>query len=41
MEVPGFRQYHLVPACWWIVGGATLVCMIVLRVQVWRLTRPR
>jgi ABC-type transport system involved in multi-copper enzyme maturation permease subunit len=41
MEVPGFAQYHLLPACWWLVGGATLACLVGLRAQVWRLTRPR
>jgi ABC-type transport system involved in multi-copper enzyme maturation permease subunit len=41
MEVPGFKQYHLLPGCWWYVGGATVLCLIVLRVQVWRLTRPQ
>jgi ABC-type transport system involved in multi-copper enzyme maturation permease subunit len=40
MEVPGFVQYHLVPASWWVVGTISLVCLVVLQVQVWRLTRP-
>ena len=41
MEVPGFTSYRLLPACWWLVGSATLVCLIALRVRVWQLTRPR
>ena len=41
MEVPGFREYQLVPASWWLAGAAALVCFLVLRVRVWQMTRPR
>jgi ABC-type transport system involved in multi-copper enzyme maturation permease subunit len=41
MEVPGFASYRLLPICWLLVGGAALVCLAVLRVRVWQLTRPR
>lgn len=41
MEVPGFASYRLLPACWWLVGGATLACLVALRVRVWQLTQPR
>src|SRR5205807_4722433 len=41
METPGFERYRLVPASWWLIGAATLVCMIALRFRVWQLTRPR
>jgi len=41
MEVPGFSQYRLVPASWWITGVATAVCLLILRVRVWQLTRPQ
>jgi hypothetical protein len=41
MEAPGFAQYRLVPASWWVTGAATVVCLVVLRVRVWQLTRPR
>ena len=40
MEVPGFRQYNLVPANWWIMGGASLLLAAVLSFQTWRLSRP-
>lgn len=41
MDVPGFRQYHLVPASWWLVGFVTLACLVFLRFRVWQLTRPQ
>jgi hypothetical protein len=41
MDAPGFRQYHLVPASWWLLGAATLGCFVMLRLRVWQLTRPR
>ena len=41
MEVQGFKQYHLLPMSWYLVGGATLACLIVLRFRVWQLTRPQ
>ena len=41
MEVPGFRQYDLLPFSWWFVGGAILVCLAVFSLQTWRLTRPQ
>jgi ABC-type transport system involved in multi-copper enzyme maturation permease subunit len=41
MDVPGFTDYQLVPANWWIVGGLCVVSLLVLVVQTWRLTRPR
>jgi ABC-type transport system involved in multi-copper enzyme maturation permease subunit len=41
MEAPGFSQYQLVPVSWWLTGVATVVCLVVLRVRVWQLTRPR
>jgi hypothetical protein len=40
MEVPGLTEYRLVPANWWVVGAASLVCIVVLWIQTWRLTRP-
>ena len=41
IETPGFRQYELLPASWWICGIASFVLLVVLAVQVWRLTLPR
>jgi ABC-type transport system involved in multi-copper enzyme maturation permease subunit len=41
LDAPGFGQYHLVPANWWFLGVASVVCLLVLAVQTWRLTRPQ
>ena len=40
IETPGFTQYNLVPANWWITGYASLFLLSVLLGQTWRLTRP-
>jgi ABC-type transport system involved in multi-copper enzyme maturation permease subunit len=40
MEVRGFTEYRLVPANWWFVGAASVVCLVVILVQTWRLTKP-
>jgi ABC-type transport system involved in multi-copper enzyme maturation permease subunit len=37
---PGFAHYELLPAAWWICGLASLVSLIVLTAQTWRLMRP-
>ncbi len=39
IEAPGFENYHLLPAAWWIAGIVSFVMFVVLGVQVWRLTR--
>ncbi len=39
IEAPGFENYNLLPAAWWIAGVVSSVMLIVLGVQVWRLTR--
>jgi ABC-type transport system involved in multi-copper enzyme maturation permease subunit len=41
IETPGFKHYNLVPANWWIMGGAIAACLVVLGIQTWRLTRPQ
>ncbi len=41
MEVPGFAHYDLRPTSWWLIACGTLGALVVLRVQTWRLTRPR
>lgn len=41
LKAPGFESYSLAPANWWIMGVGSVVCLTVLAVQVWRLTRPR
>jgi ABC-type transport system involved in multi-copper enzyme maturation permease subunit len=39
-NMPGFRTYNLTPANWWFSGVAIVVLFVILRVRVWRLTRP-
>jgi ABC-type polysaccharide/polyol phosphate export permease len=41
IQAPGFSDYHLVPANWWIIGTASVVCLLTLIVRTWRLTRPQ
>jgi ABC-type transport system involved in multi-copper enzyme maturation permease subunit len=41
LDISGFSQFDLVPANWWVMGGGSVVCLLVLLVQTWRLTRPR
>jgi ABC-type transport system involved in multi-copper enzyme maturation permease subunit len=40
LGTPGFGQYELVEANWWIMSGLCVTALLVLVVQVWRLTRP-
>lgn len=39
-NMPGFQTYNLTPSNWWVSGIAIVVLFIVLRIRVWRLTRP-
>ena len=41
IETPGFVQYNLVPANWWVMGIASATLLCVLTWQTLRLTRPR
>lgn len=41
IETPGFAQYELLPASWWICGTASAALFLVLVVQTWRLVTPR
>jgi ABC-type transport system involved in multi-copper enzyme maturation permease subunit len=41
IDAPGFQQYELLPANWYIMGIASAVAFLVLSVQTWRLTRPQ
>jgi ABC-type transport system involved in multi-copper enzyme maturation permease subunit len=40
IEAPGFENYELVPGSWWVSGTISLVALIFLGCQVWRLSRP-
>lgn len=39
-DTPGFRDYDLVPANWWVLGTASLVLLLLLIIQTRRLYRP-
>jgi hypothetical protein len=39
-RTPGFAQFDLVPANWWVMGGASLVLLVVLAFRTRRLYRP-
>jgi ABC-type transport system involved in multi-copper enzyme maturation permease subunit len=39
-ETPGFTQYDLLPASWWVTGGACAALLIFLVVRMWQLCRP-
>lgn len=41
IRFPGFREYDLIPAHWWVMGIASLASLVVLFVQTVRLTRPQ
>lgn len=41
IQTPGFTQYDLIPTNWWLTGGMSLFCLIVLCWQTIRLTRPQ
>lgn len=40
IEMPGFAEYNLLPMNWHLVGSASVVCLVVLAVRTWRLTKP-
>lgn len=37
----GFTRYDLLPANWWVLGGAGLTLLAFLYYRTWRLTRPQ
>jgi ABC-type transport system involved in multi-copper enzyme maturation permease subunit len=39
-ETPGFTDYELLPANWWVIGSACVALLLFLGLRVWRLTRP-
>ena len=41
IKAPGFTQYDLVTANWWMMGSLTAIMLAVLLTQTWRLTRPQ
>ncbi|MCA9077372.1 MAG: ABC transporter permease [Planctomycetaceae bacterium] len=41
IRVPGFTEYDLVPGNWWFLGGASIVCLLLLIWQTHRVSRPQ
>ena len=41
IRMPGFQNYSLIPANWWFLGGTSVVCLLVLLTQTYRISRPR
>ncbi|MEX2025868.1 MAG: hypothetical protein WEH44_01185, partial [Pirellulaceae bacterium] len=41
IRLEGFRDYQLIPAHWWFQGITSLVSLVVLVVQIHRLSRPQ
>jgi len=41
IEAPGFTQYDLLPANWWIIGCASVLFLIALSARSWHLMRPQ
>src|SRR5262249_42051359 len=39
-QTPGFTDYELLPANWWVIGSACAALLVFLRVRIWQLTRP-
>jgi ABC-type transport system involved in multi-copper enzyme maturation permease subunit len=39
-ETPGFTEYNLVFANWWLIGSACVILLVFLNVRTWRLCRP-
>ena len=40
IETPGFENYNLLPAAWYVAGGVSAFMFLLFGLQVWRLTRP-
>ncbi len=40
-NTPGFAQYNLLPANWWILGTACLALLAFLFLRIWQLSRPQ
>lgn len=40
IRAPGFEEYTLLPMNWWIGLGMSALCLSILAVRTWQLTRP-
>ncbi len=41
IRMPGFQNYELIPSNWWFLGIVSVLSIIVLLVQTWRISRPQ
>jgi hypothetical protein len=39
-DTPGFTDYALLPANWWLIAAACLALLTLLIVRTWQLSRP-
>ncbi|MFN3192396.1 MAG: ABC transporter permease [Aureliella sp.] len=40
MNTPGFELYNLTPSAWWTGLGLSAVCLCIMAIRIWRLTKP-
>ena len=41
IRMPGFQHYSLIPANWWFLGTCSVISLIVLIGQTYRISRPQ
>ena len=41
IRMPGFQNYTLIPANWWFLGLSSMISLLVLIGQTFRITRPQ
>lgn len=41
IRMPGFQNYELIPGNWWFMGTASVLSLLVLLGQTWRISRPQ
>jgi len=41
IRMPGFQNYVLIPANWWFLGTVSLISLLVLLAQTYRISRPQ
>jgi hypothetical protein len=41
IRLPGFENYNLIPANWWVLGAASMISLLVLIWQTYRVSRPQ
>jgi ABC-type transport system involved in multi-copper enzyme maturation permease subunit len=40
IQAPGFENYQLTPWSWWVSGTISGLCLLILTIRTWLLTRP-